>query len=306
MDFYQELIAIFGTDHVACDESMAEHTTFRLGGPADYFVTPSEPQALAQGIALCRQAGVPYYIIGNGSNLLVGDQGFRGVIFHISRGMDSITCTEQEDRLILVAGAGALLARAARLVSDKGFAGFEYATGIPGSIGGAVMMDAGAYGGEIKDSLQWADVLDAETGETKRLLTEELRFGYRHSIIMEKDFIVLQACFAFERGDAEEIARLTAELSDKRKANQPLDYPSAGSTFKRPTGYFAGKLIQDSGLKGFKVGGAQVSEKHAGFVINTGNATAADVRELIRQVQDRVYEKFEVRLETEVRFIGDF
>lgn len=306
MDFYQELKEVFGEGNVLRDESMAEHTTFRIGGPADYFIAPADPQDLARGIALCRQVNVPCYVIGNGSNLLVGDKGYRGVIFHISKGMDSITCTEKDDRLTLRAGAGALLARAARLVSEKGFTGFEYATGIPGSVGGAVMMDAGAYGGEIKDSLVWADVLDAQTGQILRLSAEELQFGYRHSIIMDKDYIVLEACFAFERGDADAIARYVAELSDKRRTNQPLDYPSAGSTFKRPTGYFAGKLIQDSGLKGFRVGGAQVSEKHAGFVINTGSATAADVAELIRQVQNKVYEEFEVRLEPEVRFLGTF
>lgn len=306
MDFYQELKEVFGEGNVLRDESMAEHTTFRIGGPADYFIAPADPQDLARGIALCRQANVPCYVIGNGSNLLVGDKGYRGVIFHISKGMDSITCTEKDDRLTLRAGAGALLARAARLVSEKGFTGFEYATGIPGSVGGAVMMDAGAYGGEIKDSLVWADVLDAQTGQILRLSAEELQFGYRHSIIMDKDYIVLEACFAFEKGDADAIARYVAELSDKRRTNQPLDYPSAGSTFKRPTGYFAGKLIQDSGLKGFRVGGAQVSEKHAGFVINTGSATAADVAELIRQVQNKVYEEFEVRLEPEVRFLGTF
>ena len=305
MDFEKELAELFGGKNVRIGESMAEHTTFRVGGPADYYVTPPDAESLAQGIALCKEKEIPYYIVGNGSNLLVGDKGWRGVIFQLCRTMDSITCREEEDGLWVQAGAGALLARVARFVSEKGYTGFEFAAGIPGSVGGGVMMNAGAYDGEIKDVIQWADVLDG-SGQILRLSAEELGFGYRHSIIMDKEYIVLEACFAFRKGDRDAIMHRVEELSEKRKTSQPLEYPSAGSTFKRPQGYFAGKLIQDSGLKGLTVGGAQVSQKHAGFVINIGGATAADVRELIRQVQERVKEDSGVTLEPEVRMIGDF
>ena len=305
MDFEIKLIDIFGKDNVRLHESMAEHTSFRIGGPADYYVTPQDPESLAQGIALCAEENVPYYIVGNGTNLLIADRGFRGVIFQILRTMDSITCREEDGVLLLFAQAGALLSRAARTVAEKGYAGFEFAAGIPGTIGGAVMMNAGAYGGEIGDHLLYVDVLD-EKGQTLRLTLPELAFGYRRSIVMDKGYIVLDVCMSFEKGDPDAVMQRVEELSGKRKSSQPLDYPSAGSTFKRPEGYFAGKLIQDCGLKGLTVGGAQVSEKHAGFVINIGGATAADVRELIRQGQERVKDQFGVLLEPEIRMIGEF
>ena len=305
MDFEIKLNDIFGKDNVRLQESMAEHTSFRIGGPADYYVTPQDPESLAQGIALCAEENVPYYIVGNGTNLLIADRGFRGVIFQILRTMDSITCREEDSVLLLFAQAGALLSRAARTVAEKGYAGFEFAAGIPGTIGGAVMMNAGAYGGEIGDHLLYVDVLD-EKGQTLRLTLPELAFGYRRSIVMDKGYIVLDVCMSFEKGDPDAVMQRVEELSGKRKSSQPLDYPSAGSTFKRPEGYFAGKLIQDCGLKGLTVGGAQVSEKHAGFVINIGGATAADVRELIRQVQAKVKEQFGVLLEPEIRMIGEF
>ncbi len=305
MDFEIKLNDIFGKDNVRLQESMAEHTSFRIGGPADYYVTPQDPESLAQGIALCVEENVPYYIVGNGTNLLIADRGFRGVIFQILRTMDSITCREEDGVLLLFAQAGALLSRAARTVAEKGYAGFEFAAGIPGTIGGAVMMNAGAYGGEIGDHLLYVDVLD-EKGQTLRLTLPELAFGYRRSIVMDKGYIVLDVCMSFEKGDPDAVMQRVEELSGKRKSSQPLDYPSAGSTFKRPEGYFAGKLIQDCGLKGLTVGGAQVSEKHAGFVINIGGATAADVRELIRQVQERVKDQFGVLLEPEIRMIGEF
>ena len=305
MDFEIKLNDIFGKDNVRLQESMAEHTSFRIGGPADYYVTPQDPESLAQGIALCAEENVPYYIVGNGTNLLIADRGFRGVIFQILRTMDSITCREEDGVLLLFAQAGALLSRAARTVAEKGYAGFEFAAGIPGTIGGAVMMNAGAYGGEIGDHLLYVDVLD-EKGQMLRLTLPELAFGYRRSIVMDKGYIVLDVCMSFEKGDPDAVMQRVEELSGKRKSSQPLDYPSAGSTFKRPEGYFAGKLIQDCGLKGLTVGGAQVSEKHAGFVINIGGATAADVRELIRQVQAKVKEQFGVLLEPEIRMIGEF
>jgi UDP-N-acetylmuramate dehydrogenase len=305
MDFEIKLIDIFGKDNVRLHESMAEHTSFRIGGPADYYVTPQDPESLARGIALCAEEKVPYYIVGNGTNLLIADKGFRGVIFQILRSMDSITCREEDGVLLVFAQAGTLLSRAARTVAEKGYSGFEFAVGIPGTIGGAVMMNAGAYGGEIGDHLLYVDVLD-EKGQTLRLTLPELDFGYRRSIVMDRGYIVLGVCMSFEKGDPDAVMQRVEELSGKRRSSQPLEYPSAGSTFKRPEGYFAGKLIQDCGLKGLTVGGAQVSEKHAGFVINIGGATAADVRELIRQVQERVKDQFGVLMEPEIRMIGEF
>ncbi len=305
MDFEIKLIDIFGKDNVRLQESMAEHTSFRIGGPADYYVTPQDPESLARGIALCAEEKVPYYIVGNGTNLLIADKGFRGVIFQILRSMDSITCREEDGVLLVFAQAGTLLSRAARTVAEKGYTGFEFAVGIPGTIGGAVMMNAGAYGGEIGDHLLYVDVLD-EKGQTLRLTLPELDFGYRRSIVMDRGYIVLGVCMSFEKGDPDAVMQRVEELSGKRRSSQPLEYPSAGSTFKRPEGYFAGKLIQDCGLKGLTVGGAQVSEKHAGFVINIGGATAADVRELIRQVQERVKDQFGVLMEPEIRMIGEF
>lgn len=305
MDFAKELTGIFGEDRVIQGEIIAGHTSFRIGGPADYYVVPEDAASLARGIALCRQSEVPFYILGNGTNLLVGDQGFRGVVFHIYKTMDSITCLEEDDVMYVRAGAGALLSKVGKVVADKGYAGFEFATGIPGSVGGAIMMNAGAYDGEIGNFLHYALVLD-EDGNEQKLMKEDMDFGYRHSSVMDRGYIVLEVCLKFEKGDRDAILQRVEELLAKRKKSQPLEYPSAGSTFKRPEGYFAGKLIQDAGLKGFTVGGAQVSVKHAGFVINTGSATAADVRELIRQVQEKVFEQSGVMLEPEVRMIGDF
>lgn len=305
MDFYDRLLEVIGTDRVLRDEPMAAHTTFRIGGPADYFAVPSDAAALAKGISLCQLAGIDYFITGNGSNLLVGDGGYRGVIFHICHTMDDVQYEEKEDHLLVEAGAGVMLSGLARQVSAKGYTGFEYATGIPGTLGGGVTMNAGAYGGEISDNLIWADLMD-ETGATLRLNKERLKLSYRHSVMMEQPLVVIKAGFSFQKGDPEAINQKVSELSRSRKEKQPLEYPSAGSTFKRPEGYFAGKLIQDCGLKGFRVGDAVVSEKHSGFVINAGQATAADVMALIRHVQKEVYAQFHVQIEPEVRMLGEF
>lgn len=305
MNFYHRLSEVVGSDRILKDEPMSAHTTFRIGGPADYFAVPSDAEALGKGIALCREEGVDYFIAGNGSNLLVGDGGYRGVIFHICHTMDDVVYEENDDHLMVEAGAGVMLSGLARQVSSKGYTGFEYATGIPGTLGGGVTMNAGAYGGEISDSLLWAELMD-ETGAVLRLEKERLKLSYRHSVMMEQPLVVLKAAFRFAKGDGTAIAERVAELSRSRKEKQPLEFPSAGSTFKRPEGYFAGKLIQDCGLKGFRVGDAVVSEKHSGFVINAGQATAADVMALIRHVQQTVDEKFHVRIEPEVRMLGEF
>lgn len=305
MDFYHKLSEAAGADHILKDEPMSAHTTFRIGGPADYFVVPEDAASLGRGVALCRAEGVDYFITGNGSNLLVGDGGYRGVVFHICHTMDDVVYEEKGTELLVEAGAGMMLSSLARQVSSKGYTGFEYATGIPGTLGGGVTMNAGAYGGEISDNLLWAELMD-ETGAVLRLERDRLKLSYRHSVMMEQSLVVLRAGFSFTKGDAMAITEKVAELSRSRKEKQPLEYPSAGSTFKRPEGYFAGKLIQDCGLKGFRVGDAMVSEKHSGFVINVGHATAADVMTLIRHVQQEVDRQFCVRIEPEVRMIGEF
>ena len=305
MDFYHKLSEAAGADHILKDEPMSAHTTFRIGGPADYFVVPEDALSLGRGVALCRAEGVDYFITGNGSNLLVGDGGYRGVVFHICHTMDDVAYEEKGTELLVEAGAGVMLSSLARQVSSKGYTGFEYATGIPGTLGGGVTMNAGAYGGEISDNLLWAELMD-ETGAVLRLERDRLKLSYRHSVMMEQSLVVLRAGFSFTKGDAMAITQKVAELSRSRKEKQPLEYPSAGSTFKRPEGYFAGKLIQDCGLKGFRVGDAMVSEKHSGFVINVGHATAADVMTLIRHVQQEVDRQFCVRIEPEVRKIGEF
>ena len=305
MDFYDKLSEAAGADHILKDEPMSAHTTFRIGGPADYFVVPEDAASLGRGVALCRAEGVDYFITGNGSNLLVGDGGYRGVVFHICHTMNDVAYEEKGTELLVEAGAGVMLSSLARQVSSKGYTGFEYATGIPGTLGGGVTMNAGAYGGEISDNLLWAELMD-ETGAVLRLERDRLKLSYRHSVMMEQPLVVLRAGFSFTKGDAMAITEKVAELSRSRKEKQPLEYPSAGSTFKRPEGYFAGKLIQDCGLKGFRVGDAMVSEKHSGFVINVGHATAADVMTLIRHVHHEVDRQFCVRIEPEVRMIGEF
>ena len=298
--FYDKLNNVIGKDSILIDEPMSRHTTFRVGGPADFFVTPKAKEEVRDVIRICKEAGMPYYIIGNGSNLLVSDAGYRGVIIQIYKEMNEVTV---EDNLVK-AQAGALLSGIAAKALAAELTGFEFASGIPGTIGGACVMNAGAYGGEMKDVLESVTVLTGE-GEIIELGRNELELGYRTSVIAKKGYIVLGAVLELERGDGEKIKAYMDELKEKRVTKQPLEYPSAGSTFKRPEGYFAGKLIEDAGLRGFQVGGAQVSEKHCGFVINRDHATAADIMELMRQVQIRVKENSSVDLEPEVKRLGD-
>lgn len=299
--FYNELTKILPEDSIRINEHMKLHTTFRVGGPADYFLTPGTGKELAETIACCRAKGVPYYIIGNGSNLLVSDDGYRGAVIQIFKTMSRI----EVDGSCIVAQAGALLSQIAAEALEKGLAGFEFAAGIPGTLGGACVMNAGAYGGEMKDVLRQVTVLSKE-GRIFTIPAKELELGYRTSIIAKKGYIVLEAVIELRDGDVQEIKALMEELKEKRVTKQPLEFPSAGSTFKRPEGYFAGKLIQDAGLRGFQVGGAQVSEKHCGFVINKDHATAADIAELTRKVSEKVYADSGVRLEPEVRRLGEF
>lgn len=300
MGIFERLIDIAGAECVFRDEPMSRHTTFRTGGPAEYLVSP-DMKTLPAVIAFCKKEELPFTIIGNGSNLLVGDGGIPGVVVEIGKAMSEI----RVDQCKITAQAGALLSAVSAKAAAEELAGLEFASGIPGSVGGAVIMNAGAYGGEIKDSLVAATVLTKD-GEIVRLPAEALDLSYRHSNLPEKESIVLEAEFVLQKGDPKEIEAILLDLKNQRTSKQPLEYPSAGSTFKRPEGYFAGKLIQDAGLRGFTIGGAQVSEKHCGFVINIGGATSADVLNLIRYIQKTVSDQFGVDLETEVRLIGRF
>ena len=290
MTLAENLSEIIGGGQILENEPMKNHTTFRIGGPADVLVCPETEDGFIRGLGWCRRQKIPVYIIGNGSNLLVGDKGFRGVVFKICRNLDKTDIIEEDSVVRVHAGAGAMLAKLAKDVSAEGCGGFEFATGIPGTLGGAVAMNAGAYGGEMKDILKSVRAVDME-GNIREFSLEELELGYRTSRIQKEDWIVLSAEMVFEKGDAGAIMARVDELSRQRREKQPLEYPSAGSTFKRPEGYFAGKLIQDAGLKGYRVGDAMVSEKHSGFVINAGAATAEDVRRLMADVDGRVYEK---------------
>lgn len=292
---------LLGEDRVFTEEAMSQHTTFKIGGPADYFLMPDKGEDVGRVIKICKEKEIPYFILGNGSNLLVGDGGYRGAVIQIYRNMSSVTVEGNE----ITAQAGALLSAVAAAAKNASFTGFEFAGGIPGTIGGAVVMNAGAYGGEMKDVLTEVTVMNAE-GDIFTLPTEELELGYRTSIIKTAGYIVLEAKIRLKEGDPEVIRETMKDLTIRRTTKQPLEYPSAGSTFKRPEGYFAGKLIMDSGLAGYQVGGAQVSEKHCGFVINAGGATARDVRTLMDNVRDIVYKKYGVTLEPEVKFLGEF
>ena len=292
---------LLGEDRVFTEEAMSQHTTFKIGGPADYFLMPDKGEDVGRVIKICKEKEIPYFILGNGSNLLVGDGGYRGAVIQIYRNMSSVTVEGNE----ITAQAGALLSAVAAAAKNASLTGFEFAGGIPGTIGGAVVMNAGAYGGEKKDVLTEVTVMNAE-GDIFTLPTEELELGYRTSIIKTAGYIVLEAKIRLKEGDPEVIRETMKDLTIRRTTKQPLEYPSAGSTFKRPEGYFAGKLIMDSGLAGYQVGGAQVSEKHCGFVINAGDATARDVRTLMDNVRDIVYKKYGVTLEPEVKFLGEF
>lgn len=299
MDFKSRLIEIAGEKNFRENEPMKRHITFKAGGPAAYLVTPENADKLAGVIKLCRKSGVRYQIIGNGSNVLFTDDGYDGVVIVIGKKMSSITV----DNSVVSAGAGAKLAALASEAAAHSLTGLEFASGIPGTVGGAIVMNAGAYGGEIKDVIISATVYDCENDGIVILGNDELELGYRQSVIQKMEYIVLEACFELEHGDKNEINEKIKDLNDRRKSKQPLSYASAGSTFKRPEGYYAGGLIEECGLKGFGVGDAKVSEKHAGFVVNTGGASASDILSVIKHVQDTVYEQKKVRLEPEVRII---
>lgn len=294
-----ELKTTIQTGQVLTDALLSEYTSFKIGGPAAVLVSPANEEEIGAALAIAKRHEVPVFVLGNGTNLLVSDQGYQGMILHIGKNYSSISVEGN----VIRAQAGALLSRTARQAYLHGLTGMEFAAGIPGSLGGAVSMNAGAYGGEMKDILTEVTLMD-RSGNIFTLPAEEMDLSYRHSCVFDRELIVLSATMVLREGDPAAIEARMNELAEARRSKQPLEYPSAGSTFKRPEGYFAGKLIQDAGLKGFAVGGAQVSEKHSGFVINTGGATAADVIQLIKEVQRRVYEDAGVVMEPEVRMLG--
>ncbi len=285
---------------IKIDEPMNNHTSFRIGGPADIYVAPSTVAQLTFALQVCKDNKVPYFIIGNGSNLLVKDGGYRGVMIHIFRNMNAITVEGTQ----LYAQAGALLVKVANTTLDHSLTGFEFAHGIPGTIGGAVYMNAGAYGGEMKQVIISADVID-QNGKLITLSNEELELGYRTSRIQTGNMIVVGARIALEKGDYQEINAKIKDLAHQRRTKQPLTVPSAGSTFKRPEGYYAGKLIMDAQLKGFRIGDAGVSDKHCGFIVNLGQATSKEVIELIGHIQCTVKKVFGQDLHPELRIIGE-
>lgn len=290
---------IVGEDGVLVDEPMSAHTTFEIGGPADLFVIPDDIEEACEAIAACREAGEECFVLGCGSDLLVSDEGYRGVVIALSDSLLNVSVEGEE----MTCQAGVSLREASEMACELGLAGLEFACGIPGSVGGACFMNAGAYGGCIADILSSVCALMPD-GSLANIPVGELALGYRKSRVRDEGLVVLSATFRLREGRPEDIRARMDDLTQRREEKQPLDRPSAGSTFKRPEGHFAGKLITDAGLKGYQHGGAGVSSKHAGFVVNLGGATAADVRAVISHVQDEVERQFGVRLEPEVRFLG--
>lgn len=299
--FIEYLESVVTPENILLEEPMHKHTTFRVGGPAEVFVTVDNKEQLEKIIKYLNLVERPYFILGNGSNLLVGDKGYRGVIIRLG---GEFTALKTEGNL-LTAGAPVLLSAAAREAMENGLTGMEFASGIPGSIGGGVKMNAGAYDGEMRQIVESVQVMYKD-GSILDLDNDTMEFGYRNSVIKNRPYVVLQVSLRLQPGNKEEILARMNELAARRKEKQPLEFASAGSTFKRPEGYFAGKLIMDSGLRGARIGGAQISEKHCGFVINDGTAIAADIAELIQEVVETVRDKFGVTLEPEVIFLGDF
>ncbi len=300
MGFGEEVKKILADTQILINEPMNRHTTFQVGGCAAFLLKPKADQ-IADILSLCRRFDVPYFCLGRGSNLLVSDLGYDGVVISIGQDMADISVSGDT----IVAGAGASLAGVAMAALNSSLSGMEFASGIPGSVGGGLVMNAGAYGGELKDVVVSAKVL-SENGEILTLLRDEMDLSYRHSMMQDKGYIILEATFRLRAGDKDEIKALMDDLNGRRREKQPLEYASAGSTFKRPEGYFAGKLIEDAGLKGFSIGGAAVSDKHCGFVINKGNATAKDITDVMEECMIRVQEEFGVTLVPEVRMLGNF
>jgi len=300
--FLEELNSILTEDKIRMAEPMSRHTSFRVGGPAKYYVTPDREE-VSPVIKCCHNHQIPFFILGNGSNILVSDEGISGLVLDMPGKLDSI---EKLSDTSFRAEAGVLLSRASSFALKESLTGMEPLAQIPGTVGGGLVMNAGAYGGEMKDVVLRAEILNPETGDVSERQVAELDLSYRHSRIMEEGGIVLSVTFGLRPGAAAEIQAAMQDFGARRREKQPLEYPSAGSTFKRPEGYFAGKLIQDAGLKGYTVGGACVSEKHSGFVINKDGATASDIFQLMKDVRAKVLDEFGVTLEPEVRLVGDW
>lgn len=299
MQIYKALAQIVTETHVTKDKPLKDHTYTKLGGNADYFVTPTTGPQVQRVVQYAKKENIPFTLLGNGSNLIIKDGGIRGIVMYLGK-LTNMSVTDTQLR----AEAGALVVDVSRLALDHSLTGLEFACGIPGSVGGALFMNAGAYGGETKDVLISATIVDDE-GNIREVLAEDLALAYRTSNIQKNGYIVLDATFQLAAGNYDEINAIMEDLTYKRESKQPLEYPSCGSVFKRPPGYYAGKLIQDSNLQGYRIGGAQVSLKHAGFIVNVDNATATEYIALIKHVQKTVKETFDVELEREVRIIGE-
>ena len=300
-ELIQTLTDMVPRDNILENEDMDMHTTFRVGGPAKYLIYVDDEDQLAKLARFLNITGKDYFLLGNGSNLLVSDKGYDGIILKLSGRFNEVRVEGNR----IYAGAAALLSQVARCAADNSLAGMEFAAGIPGSLGGAMVMNAGAFDGEMKMITESVTVMN-ESGELMTLDNDTMEFGYRTSVIKNSKYIVTSAVLKLAEGNKEDILNQINELNAKRREKQPLEYPSAGSTFKRPEGFFAGKLIMDAGLRGFSIGGAGVSNKHCGFVVNKGNASAADVYDVICQVQETIKDKFDVKLEREVILLGDF
>lgn len=296
--FIEALFSELPDSQIAIDEPLNLHTTFKIGGPADVYIKPDSAANLKKALDLIKAYNVPLFVIGNGSNLLAKDEGFPGAVIQVYKNMSNVLV----EGLEVVADAGVSLAKLSGIIAESSLEGFEFASGIPGTLGGAVFMNAGAYGGEMKDILVSIEVMDRE-GQMFSVDAKDLELGYRTSILQNNDWIVLSAKMQFGVGKPSDIKALMKDLNNRRKEKQPLDLPSAGSAFKRPVGYYAGKLIMDAGLRGYRIGDAAVSEKHCGFIVNLGEATSADILALVEHVEDEVYSQFQVKLETELRMI---
>lgn len=286
---------------VRYDEPLKNHTTFKIGGNCIALIEPREVSDIVETIKICRENSIKFFVIGNGSNLLVPDEGYNGVIIKLKGEFSTI----QVEGEYLIVNSGAKLSEVYTVAYENSLTGFEFASGIPGTIGGAIYMNAGAYGGEMKDIVESVQVLDLDNFELRELKNEELEFSYRKSIIQRKNYIVTTIKLKLQKGNKEEINAVYEDLRERRNSKQPLNFGSAGSTFKRPEGHFASKLIEDAGLKGYHINDAWVSEKHSGFVVNKGNASYKEVMDIIEYVQKVVFEKFGVKLETEVRILKD-
>ena len=302
MEIIEHISQIVPKENILEKELMSRHTTFKVGGPCSVLVKISETEQLKKLLPYLVSNNIPYFFLGNGSNLLVSDKGYEGVVITYDTSLSDDVTVEGDK---VVASAAVLLSKVAKRALDAELTGFEFAAGIPGTVGGAMVMNAGAYDGEMKQVVETVEIIDV-TGQTQVLSCDEMEFGYRTSILKRKPYIVTKVTYKLEKGDKDVIKTKMDDLAGKRRDKQPLEFPSAGSTFKRPEGHFAGKLIMDAGLRGYQVGGARVSDKHCGFVVNVGNATATDVYCLMEDVIKKVQEEFQVTLEPEIIRLGEF